>query len=67
MSVTEVMTAIEKLPVKEQEQVFIWLGHTLMARRASSAISLIGKNLSFDKACEVVFRVNRELLGMLAK
>lgn len=67
MSATEVMTAIEQLPVKEQEEVFTLLTRKLMARRDSVAKPLIGKSLSFDEACEVVFRENRELLGLLAK
>lgn len=67
MSATEVMTVIEKLPAREQEEVFALLGRKIIARRDPTAKSLVGKNLSFDEACEVVFRENRELLGLLAK
>lgn len=61
------MTAIEKLPVREQEEVFTLLTRKIMARRDPTAKSLIGQNLSFDEACDVVFRDNRELLGLLAQ
>jgi hypothetical protein len=39
----------------------------IIARRDPAAKQHIGKKLSFDEACEVVFRENRELLGSLAK
>ena len=67
MSATEVMTAIEKLPVSEQEEVFTLLTRKIIARRDPAAKTCLGKKLSFDEACEVVFRENRELLGLLAK
>jgi hypothetical protein len=67
MSATEVMTVIEKLPDKEQEEVFTLLTRKLMARRVPAAKPMMGKYLSFDEACDVVFRENRELLGLLAK
>ncbi len=61
------MKAIEQLPVKEQEEIFSLLTRKIIARRDTAAKSLVGKKLSFDDACEVVFRDNRELLGLLAK
>ncbi len=61
------MTVIEKLPLKDQEEVFTMLSRKLISRRDPAGQSQIGKNLSFDEACEVVFRENRELLGLLAK
>jgi hypothetical protein len=67
MSATEVMTVIEQLSVKEQEEVFTLLTRKLIARRDPAAKPCIGKKLSFEEACEVVFRENRELLGLLAK
>ena len=67
MSAIEVTTAIEQLPVNEQEEVFSLLTRKIIARRAPSARQYIGKKLSFDEAFEVVFRENRELLGLLAK
>jgi len=44
MSVTEVMTAIEKLPVREQEEVLALLSCKSMSRRDPTATSLMGKN-----------------------
>ena len=67
MSAIEVMTAIEQLPVNEQEEVFSLLTRKIIARRDPAAKQHIGKKFSFDEACEVVFRENRELLGLLAK
>jgi hypothetical protein len=67
MSATEVMTAIDQLPVHEQEEVFTLLTRKIIARRDPTAKPSIGKMLTFDEACEVVFRENRELLGLLAK
>ena len=67
MSATEVMTAIDQLPVNEQEEVFTLLTRKIIARRDPAAKPCIGKKLTFDEACEVVFRENRELLGLLAK
>ena len=67
MRATEVMTAIEQLPVLEQEEVFKLLARKFITRRDSTSKALVGKSFSFDEACEVVFRENRELLGLLAK
>ncbi len=67
MSATEIMQQIESLPHKEQEELFVLLTKKVMGGRGESAKSWVGKKLSFDEACEVVFRENRELLSDLAK
>lgn len=61
------MNAIEQLPGKEQEDLFLLLARKLMSRRGPADQSMLGKSLSFEEACDVVFRENRELLGLLAK
>ena len=67
MSATEIMQQIEGLPAKEQEELFVLLTKKVMSNRGSNAKPWLGKKLSFDEACEVVFRENRELLSDLAK
>lgn len=67
MSATEVIAVIEQLSISEQEEVFSLLTQKIIARRDPAAKPGMGKKLSFDEACEVVFRENRELLGLLAK
>ncbi|MEO5801937.1 MAG: hypothetical protein ABIR24_00280 [Verrucomicrobiota bacterium] len=67
MSASEVITEINNLPAKEQEQVFSFLAQKIIAKRDTEAKTSLGEKLSFDEACEVVFRENRELLGLLAK
>ena len=67
MSATEVMDQIERLPVEEQNQIFVLLARKVVANRNGNPKPWLGKKLSFDEACDVVFRENRELLGLLAK
>ena len=67
MSATQVIEEIEKLPSEEQKQVFVFLVGKLMAGEEPKSKPWLGKKLSFDEACDVVFRENRELLGLLAK
>ena len=67
MSATEVMDQIERLPVEEQNQVFVLLARKVVANRSGNQKPWLCKKLSFDEACDVVFRENRELLGLLAK
>jgi hypothetical protein len=66
MSATEVIEQIERLPSKEQEQVFSFLANKIVSRRGDSPGRWLGKKLSFEEACDVVFRENRELLALLA-
>ncbi len=58
---------IDKLPVTEQEKVFTHLAERILARREVDAKRWLGKKMTFDEACDVVFRENHELLGLLAK
>ena len=67
MSTTEVMDQIERLPVEEQQEIFAQLARKVVAGQDEKAKPWLGKKLSFDEACDVVFRENRELLGLLAK
>ena len=67
MSATEIMRQIEDLPVKEQEELFILLTKKVVGTRSTDAKRWLGKKLSFEEACDVVFRENRELLSALAK
>ncbi len=67
MSANEVLEQIEKLPAQEQEQVFTALAGRILARRDNDSKRWVGKKMSFEEACDVVFRENHELLGLLAK
>ena len=67
MSATEIMQQIEELPVKEQQELFVFLTKKVVGSQAADAKQWIGKKLSFEDACDVVFRENRELLSALAK
>ena len=67
MSATEVIEQIEELPSEEQEQVFAFLAGRIIAKRGGASARWLGKKLSFEEACDVVFRENRELLSLLAK
>ena len=67
MSATEIMQRIEELPTQEQEELFILLTKKVVGSRGTNAKPWLGKKLSFDQACDVVFRENRELLSALAK
>lgn len=66
MSATEIMQQIESLPVEEQEELFVFLTKKVMGARGDNK-KWIGKKLSFNEACEVVFRENSGLLSDLAK
>jgi len=67
MSATEVIEQINQLPSDEQKKVFVFLAEKVIAGQASNSKPWLGKKLSFDQACDVVFRENRELLDLLAK
>ncbi|HEV2453708.1 MAG TPA: hypothetical protein VGY98_05575 [Verrucomicrobiae bacterium] len=67
MSAAEIMQQIEELPDKEQQEIFVLLTKKIMRDRAANAKQWLGKHLSFEEACDVVFRENRELLNALAK
>lgn len=61
------MEEIERLPQEEQQAVFVFLARKVAAEPAPAGKAWLGKKLSFEDACDVVFRENRELLGLLAK
>lgn len=61
------MRQIEELPAKEQEEIFVLLTKKVVGNRSAGTKQWLGKKLSFEEACDVVFRENRELLSDLAK
>jgi len=67
MSATEIMQQIEELPDKEQQELFVLLTKKVVGGKGANAKPWLGKPLSFEEACDVVFRENRELLSALAK
>ncbi len=67
MSATEIMQRIEELPATEQEELFVLLTKKVVGRRGPNAKPWLGKTLSFEEACSLVFRENHELLSDLAK
>jgi hypothetical protein len=67
MSATEIIAEFEKLPVEEQKEVFVSLAGKLIARQGNEPKPWLGKKLSFEEACDIVFRENRELFALLAK
>jgi hypothetical protein len=67
MSAAEVIEQINKLPSEDQKRVFVFLAEKVIAERTTTDKPWLGKKLSFDQACDVVFRENRELLSLLAK
>ena len=67
MSAIEIMRQIEELPAKEQQELFVFLTKKVGGSQTAGAKQWIGKKLSFEDACNVVFRENRELLSALAK
>jgi hypothetical protein len=67
MSAAEVIKQIEELPSQEQEKIFTFLAEKVMSSRGGDTRRWLGKKLSFQEACDVVFRENRELLSLLAK
>lgn len=67
MSATEIMQQIEELPAKEQEELFVFLTKKVVGAQVTGPKPWLGKKLSFEDACDVVFRENRQLLSELAK
>lgn len=67
MSATEIIEQVDQLPSQEQEKVFAFLAGKVIAKRDHGSDRWLGKKLSFEEACDVVFRENRELLSLLAK
>ena len=67
MSANEIMQEIERLPEKEQQKLFVLMTRKIVGGHGADSKAWLGKNLSFEEACDVVFRENRELLSALAK
>ena len=67
MSAEEVIDQINQLPSEEQKKVFVFLAGKVIATQGADSKRWLGKKLSFDEACDVIFRENRELLSLLAK
>jgi len=67
MSAAEIMHQIEELPDTEQQELFVLLTKKIIGGRSANARQWLGKKLSFEQACDIVFRENRELLSALAK
>lgn len=67
MSATEVIEQIDKLPREQQQEIFVFLAKKIVGGQTADSKPWLGRKLSFDEACEVAFRENRELLGLLAK
>jgi hypothetical protein len=67
MIASEVIAQIDKLPSDEQEKVFTFLAEKIVRSRGADSKRWLGKKLSYDEACDVLFRENRELLGLLAR
>ena len=67
MSATEIMQLIEELPEKEQQELFVLLTRKVVGGQSAKPAPWMGEKLSFEEACDVVFRENRELLSALAK
>ena len=66
MSATEIMEQINHLPGEDQKKIFVFLTKKMIGGEKPSK-QWLGKKLSFEEACDVVFRENRELLSALAK
>ena len=67
MSANDIMRQIEELPLKEQEELFVLLTQKVVRVQGAGTKQWLDKKLSFNEACDVVFRENRELLSALAK
>ena len=67
MSATEIIEKIDQLPTEEQKEIFVFLTKKVVGGQNADAKEWLGKKLSFEEACDVVFRENRELLSALAK
>jgi len=61
------MRQIEDLPATEQQELFVLMTKKVIGSKGAGAKPWLEKKLSFEEACDVVFRENRELLKALAK
>jgi len=67
MSAAELIDQIDKLPSEEQKKIFVFLAEKVIANGNEASKRWLGKKLSFEEACDVVFRENRDLLRLLTK
>ena len=67
MSATEIIEQIDQLPTEAQKEIFVFLTKKVVGGQSAKPALWMGKKLSFEEACDVVFRENRELLSALAK
>lgn len=67
MNTSEILQQIEKLPIHQQKEIFVQLTKKIAGESGNAPKHWLGKTLSFEEACDVVFRENRELLSLLAK
>lgn len=67
MSASQIIEEIKSLPAEEQQAVFAFVAKQMIGQRTGSDVQPVGQKLSFEEACDVVFRENRELLSLLAK
>jgi hypothetical protein len=67
MSATEIMRQIDELSTEAQQELFVLLTKRVVGAQGVGAKLWLGKPLSFEEACDVVFRENRQLLSELAK
>lgn len=61
------MRQIEELSDEEQRELFVLFTKKVVSGMSTDSKPWLGKKLSFDEACDVVFRENRQLLSALAK
>jgi hypothetical protein len=67
MSKAEVIEQITNLPTEDQREIFTFLASKVLTEKTGEKKPWAGKKLSFEEACDVVFRENRDLLNLLAK
>jgi hypothetical protein len=67
MNSTDLLAAIEKLPIQEQEEVLTELARKIIARHELALKSETRKNFYFDGKSEMVIRQNVDLPGLIAK
>ena len=67
MSTSEIIQQIEQLPAEEQRHLFVLLIKKVIGAEGAKPKPWLEKRLSFEEACDIVFRENRELLSALAK
>jgi hypothetical protein len=67
MSATEIIAEIERLSPDDQKRVFTFLAERIIHRQDPDAKQWLGKKLSFEEACDIVFRENHDLFALLAK